>query len=82
MIWRFVLPVLAGLLLVLFAGLLPERFLRGLLQLALNAAVGLLLLVLVNSFTTLALPVNALTVTVGSLLGAPGMAALALLAAV
>lgn len=80
MLWRYALPVLAGLLLVLFACLLPERFIRGLLSVSLNAAVAFALLLLLNSFTALSLPLNALTLAVGSLLGAPGVAAMAVIA--
>ncbi|MBO7668276.1 MAG: hypothetical protein J6T26_07425 [Firmicutes bacterium] len=75
MLWRYVLPVVAGLFLVLLACLLPERFLRGALRLALNATAGLALLLLLNNFT-------ALTLAVGTLLGAPGVAAVAVIAAV
>lgn len=82
MLWRYVLPVAGGLALVLLACLLPDRFVRGLLRLALNAAAALVLLLLLNSFTGLKLPLNALTVAVGSLLGAPGVAAMAVIAAV
>ena len=82
MLWRYVLPVVAGLFLVLLACLLPERFLRGLSRLALNAATGLALLLILNNFTALDLPLNALTVALGSLLGAPGVAAAAAIAAV
>ena len=67
---------------MLLACLLPDRFVRGLLRLALNAAAALVLLLLLNSFTGLKLPLNALTVAVGSLLGAPGVAAMAVIAAV
>ena len=82
MLWRYVLPVVAGLFLVLLACLLPERFLRGAFRLALNAAAGLTLLLLLNNFTALTLPLNALTLAVGTLLGAPGVAAVAVIAAV
>lgn len=82
MLWRYILPVVAGLFLVLLACLLPERFLRGAFRLVLNAVSGLVLLLLLNNFTALTLPLNALTVAVGSLLGAPGVAAVAVIAAV
>ncbi len=82
MLWRYILPVVAGLFLVLLACLLPERFLRGAFHLVLNAATGLALLLLLNNFTALALPLNALTLAVGSLLGAPGVAAVAAIAAI
>ena len=82
MLWRYVLPVAGGLALVLLACLLPDRFLRGLLRLALNAAAGCALLAVVNTCTGISLPLNALTLAVGGLLGAPGIAAAAALAAI
>lgn len=80
MFLRYILPAAAGLLIVLFACLLPERFLRVLLRLGGNAVLALALLLLINAFTALDLPLNALTLTVGSLLGIPGMAALGVIA--
>ena len=80
MFLRYVLPAAAGLLIVVFACLLPERFLRILLRLGGNAVLASALLLLINAFTALDLPLNALTLTVGSLLGAPGIAALAAVA--
>ena len=80
MFLRYVLPAAAGLLIVLFACLLPERFIRVLLRLGGNAVLALALLLLINAFTTLTLPLNALTLTVGSLFGVPGMAALGVIA--
>ena len=80
MFLRYILPAAAGLLIVLFACLLPERFLCVLLRLGGNAVLALALLLLINAFTALDLPLNALTLTVGSLLGVPGMAALGVIA--
>lgn len=82
MLWPYILPVSAGLLLVLFACLLPERFIRVLAHLVVNAAFGLALLLLINNFTALTLPLNGLTLAAGGLLGAPGVAAMAVIAAV
>lgn len=80
MFLRYILPAAAGLLIVAFACLLPERFLRLLFRLGGNAALACALLLLINAFTSLDLPLNALTLTVGSLLGVPGMAALGVIA--
>ena len=80
MFLRYILPTAAGLLIVMFACLLPERFLRILLRLGGNAVLACALLLLINAFTALDLPLNALTLTVGSLLGVPGMAALGVIA--
>ena len=80
MFLRYILPGAAGLLIVVCACLLPEGFIRLLFCLAGNAALALALLLLINAFTGLDLPLNALTLAVGSLLGAPGVAALGVIA--
>lgn len=84
-LWQYLLLLAAGLVLVLTACLLPEKFFRGVIRVSLNALAGLALLLLINVFSGLTgftLPLNGLTVAVSGLLGAPGMAALAVLAAV
>ena len=83
-IWQYLLILAGGLLLVFAACLLPGRFFRVFGVLAANAACGLALLLALNllfssSFT---LPLNALTLGVSGLLGAPGIAALAAIAAI
>ena len=82
MLWRYLLPLGGGLALVLLACMLPDHFLRGLVRLAVNAALGVCLLLLLDHFTGLSLPLNALTLAVGGLLGAPGVAAVAVIAAI
>ena len=81
-VWQYLLLLAGGLLVVFFACLLPQRFFRLLIRLALNAAGGLALLILVNSLTGLILPLNALTIGVSSLLGVPGMLAVTAIAAI
>lgn len=84
-IWQYLLLLAAGLVLVLIACLLPEKFFRGVVRLSLNALAGLALLLLINvlaGLTGLALPLNALTTATSCLLGAPGIAALAVIAAI
>ena len=81
-VWHYLLLVAGGLLLVFLACLLPGRAARAALGLAVNAALGLALLLLLNAFTTLTLPFNALTLAVSGLLGLPGMAAVAVIAAI
>lgn len=84
-IWQYLLVLALGLLLVFLACLAPERFFRGLVRLGLNAAAGLALLIVINALagaTGLLLPLNGLTLAVCSLLGAPGLLAVAAIAAV
>lgn len=81
-VWHYLLLVAGGLLLIFFACLLPGRFLRLAAALGFNAALGLALLLLLNAFSGLTLPLNALTLSVSGLLGLPGMAAVAVIAAI
>lgn len=84
-VWHYLLILAAGLVLVFAACLAPEGFFRILKRLAVNAGLGLALLLLVNAcsgFTSLTLPLNGLTLAVSTLLGAPGIAAMTVLAAV
>ena len=82
-VWQYLLIIGGGLMLVGAACLLPGRFFRVFGTVALNACMGLALLVAVNVISGSALlPVNGLTVAVSGVLGAPGMAALAVLAAI
>jgi len=70
---------------VFLACLSPERFFRIIGIMAGNAAMGIMLLLMVNALsgvTALSLPLNALTVAVSSVLGAPGIAAVTALAAI
>jgi inhibitor of the pro-sigma K processing machinery len=84
-IWQYLLLLAAGLVLVFTACLLPEKFFRGVIRISLNALAGLALLLLINVFsgyTGLVMPLNGLTVAVSGLLGAPGVAVLAVIAAI
>ena len=83
-IWQYLLILAGGLLLVFAACLLPGRFFRIFGTSAINAAAGLALMFALNlifgeSFT---LPLNVLTLAVSGLLGVPGMATLAVIAAI
>lgn len=83
-IWQYLLILAGGLLLVFAACLLPGRFFRIFGTIAINAAAGLALMFALNlifgeSFT---LPLNVLTLAVSGLLGVPGMATLAVIAAI
>lgn len=83
-LWQYLLILLAGLALVFVACLVPERFFRLTGRAAANVAMGLALLLLINAcagWTALQLPLNGLTLAVSALLGAPGMASLAVIAA-
>lgn len=83
-LWQNLLWAGGGLLAVLLISLMPGRLMRVLLLLSVNAVAGLALLTVINllsGFTQLFLPLNALTVGVSSILGIPGIAALAVLAA-
>ena len=84
-LWQYLLALGAGLALVFVVSLAPEKCFRLAGRFAANAAMGLALLLVVNAcagWTALQLPVNGLTLAVSGLLGAPGMAALAVLAAI
>jgi|GEM_PF-4845607 len=84
-VWHYLLILGVGLALVFAACLAPERFFRILGKIAVNALAGVALLLLINAFsgwTNLTLPLNGLTLAVSGLLGAPGMAAMAVIAAV
>ncbi len=84
-VWHYLLILGAGLALVFAACLAPEKFFRILGKVAFNALAGLALLLLINAFaglTSFSLPLNGLTLAVSGLLGAPGMAAMAVIAAV
>ena len=83
-IWQYLLILAGGLLLVFAACLLPGRFFRIFGTIAINAAAGLALMFALNlifgeSFT---LPLHVLTLAVSGLLGVPGMATLAVIAAI
>ena len=78
--WQYLLIVGGGLILVALACLLPGRFFRFCGTLALNAGLGLALLLALNFFTDTQLPLNPLTLSVSAALGLPGMAALAVIA--
>jgi inhibitor of the pro-sigma K processing machinery len=82
-IWQYLLIIGGGLLLVFAACLLPGRFFRIFGTLALNAGLGLALLLALNLLfgETLQLPLNALTLAVSGFLGLPGVATLAVVAA-
>lgn len=84
-LWQNLLLAGGGLLAVLLVSLIPGRVGRLLLLMGVNAVAGLALLTAINLFsgsTQLFLPLNALTVGVSSVLGIPGIAALAVLAVV
>lgn len=84
-VWQYLLVLAAGLALVFAACLAPEKFFRVLGRVAVNAGAGLALLLIINAcsgFTSLSLPLNGLTLAISGLLGAPGMAAMAVIAAV
>ena len=80
------LLILAGaLVVVLLATIAPQPFLRIGGRLLGNTVAGVALLLLVNAVsrsTGLIMPLNWCTLAVGAALGAPGMAALTLLAAI
>lgn len=81
-VWQYLLILAAGLLVVFFACLVPQKFFKVLVRLGINAAAGLALLLLVNALTALTLPLNGLTLAVSGLLGVPGMLAVTALAAI
>ena len=83
-IWQYLLILAGGLLLVFAACMLPGRFFRIFGTVAINAASGLALLVALNLIfgETFTLPLNALTLGVSGVLGVPGMATLAVIAAI
>ncbi|MDO4732511.1 MAG: pro-sigmaK processing inhibitor BofA family protein [Bacillota bacterium] len=84
-LWQYLLLLLAGLAVVFVACLVPERFFRLAGRASANVAMGMALLLLINAcagWTALQLPVNGLTLAVSALLGAPGMASLAVIAAI
>lgn len=75
--------LIAGLLLVLLISLASGRLRHVCAVLGLNALSGLALLAAINMLSAqLFLPLNGVTVAVSSLLGLPGVAALAVLALV
>jgi len=82
-IWQYLLIVGGGLLLVFAACLLPGRFFRILGRIGINAALGLALLFALNLIfgSSFILPLNALTLAVAGVLGLPGVATLAVMAA-
>jgi len=81
-IWQYLLIIGGGLLLVFAACLLPGRFFRIFGTLAVNAGLGLALLLVLNLIfgESLQLPLNTLTLAVSGLLGLPGVATLAVVA--
>jgi len=82
-IWQYLLILGGGLLLVFAACLLPGRFFRFFSALALNAGLGVTLLVVLNLVLGNAiLPLNVFTLAVSGVLGLPGMATLAVVAAI
>lgn len=84
-LWQYLLVLLAGLAFVFVACMAPERFFRLVGRGAANVAMGFALLLLINAcagWTALQLPVNGLTLAVSGLLGAPGVATLAVIAAI
>ena len=84
-LWQSLLILLGGLALVFGVCIAPQKFFRLAGRFLTNAAVGLLLLFLINvcsGWTNLLLPVNALTMTVSGIMGAPGVVALAVISAV
>ena len=81
-LWQNVLLVLIGFVILILVSRQAGGFLRLLGRLLINCFLGLAAIVLINSvalWTGLALPINALTVSASSLLGLPGVAALAAL---
>ena len=82
-IWQYLLIVGGGLLLVAAACLLPGRFFKLFGTLALNLGMGLALLLVLNLLSAeQLLPLNVLTIAVSDILGMPGVATLAVLAAI
>ena len=84
-IWQSLLILLGGLGLVFIVSVMPMRFFRLLGRFLVNASLGLLLLFVINLFagwTNVLLPLNTLTMAVSGLLGIPGVAALAVIAAI
>lgn len=82
-LWQNLLWVGGGLLAVLLVSLAPGRMGRILAMMGINALAGLAVLTVINlasGFTQLFLPLNGVTVAVSSVLGAPGVVALAVLA--
>lgn len=84
-LWQNLLWAGGALLLALVISLAPGRIGVILAFMGVNALAGLVVLTVINlcaNFTQLFLPLNAVTVAVSSVLGAPGIVALAVLAAV
>jgi len=84
-LWQNVALAAGGLLLLLLAAILPMGFLRFLGHLALNCVLGVLVLTVINLFagwSGVLLPLNGMTLAVSGILGIPGVAALAIMAAI
>lgn len=84
-IWQSLLWVAGGLVAVLLVSIMPGRMGRLLALLGVNAIAGVALLSIINllaGYTALFVPLNGITLAVSSVLGIPGVAALAVLAAV
>lgn len=84
-LWQNLALAAGGLMLLLLAAVLPMGFLRFLGHLALNCVLGLLVLTVINLFsgaTGVILPLNGMTLAVSGFLGIPGVAALAVMAAI
>lgn len=84
-LWQNLALAAGGLMLLLLAAVLPMGFLRFLGHMALNCVLGVLVLTVINlfsGFTGLLLPLNGMTLAVSGFLGIPGIAALAVMAAI
>jgi pro-sigmaK processing inhibitor BofA len=85
LIWQYLLIIAAVLATVLLVSISPGPIFRLLGRLGFNVVAGLALLLVINAVsarTGLQLPLNWCTLGVGAVLGAPGMAALAVVAAI
>ncbi len=83
-LWQSLLILLGGLGFVFAISVMPQKFFRVAGRFMGNAALGLLLLFLINvcsGWTQVLLPVNGLTLAVSGVMGAPGVVALAVISA-